>query len=74
MTNKYVTARCIPHYPRYICIGVETKYVAKEGAKGTTPHTKINNETTARVMNHAYIQSPRPYIHMSIDAKRPQGT
>ena len=74
MTNKYVTSPCIPHHPRYICIGVETKYVAKEGTEGATPQTKTNNETTARAMNHAYIHMPCPYIHMSIDAKCPQGT
>ena len=32
----------------------------KEGAEGTTPHTKTNNKTTTRVVNHAYIHMPRP--------------
>ena len=68
MSNKYVTSSCIPHHPPYICIGVETKYVAKEGAEGTTPHIKTNNETTARVKNHAYIHMPCPHVHMSTDA------
>ena len=51
---------CAPHHPRYICIDVETKYVAKEGAEGTGPHTKTNNETTTRVMKDAYIHKPGP--------------
>ena len=66
MPNKYVTNPCILHHPRYICSGVKTKYVAKEGAENTTPH--IKEKTTARVMNHAYIHIPRPYVHLSIDA------
>ena len=74
MTNNYVTSPCIPHHPSYICIGVEINYVAKEGDEGTTPHTKTIIKTTAHDMNHAYIHVPRPYIHMSRDAKRPQGT
>ena len=74
MRNKYVTSPCMPDHPRYIGIGVQIKYFAKEGAKVTTPHTKTNNQTIARVVNHAYIHMPRPYIHMSIDAKRPQNT
>ena len=68
-----------PTPPPYICIVVKTKYVAKEGVikfyvEGTTPSTKTNNERTARVMNHAHIHMPRPYVQMSIDAKRKQGT
>ena len=74
MVHKYVTSPCIPHLPRYKCVGEETKYLVKEGAKGTTPHAKTNNETTAHVVKHAYIHEPRPYPHSSIDAKRPQGT
>ena len=74
MANKYVTSTCIPHHVPYICVGEKTKYVAKEGARGTTPQTKPNIQTTARVIKHAYIHEPRPYVHMSIDAKRPQGT
>ena len=46
MTNKYVTTPCILHIPRYTCVGEETKYVVKEGAKGTTPHAKKNDEPT----------------------------
>ena len=43
MANKYVTSPC---NPRNMCVGEEAKYVVKEGAKGTTPHTTTNNETT----------------------------
>ena len=37
MANKYVRTPYTPDYPRYICIGAETKYVnvSNEGAKGT---------------------------------------
>ena len=41
MTNKYVTIPCILHFPRYTCVHEETKYVVKEGAKGTT-HARKN--------------------------------
>ena len=74
MSNKNMKNPCIPHHPRYICRGVKSKYIAKEGVGGTTPRTKTNNELTARVMNHADIHMPRSYVHMSIEAKRTQGT
>ena len=60
MANKYVTSSCVPDLPCYKCVREETKYVVKEGAKETTPHTKTNNETTAHVVKHAYIHEPRP--------------
>ena len=40
----YVTTPCILHFPRYTCVGEETKYFVKEGAKRTTLHAKLNNE------------------------------
>ena len=69
MTNKYVTSPCIPHFPRYKCIGEETEYVVKDGAKGTTPHAKPNNKTAAHVVEHAYKHEPHPYPHFSVDSK-----
>ena len=60
MANKYVTSPCTPYIPRYMCVGEETKYVVKEGAKGTTPHTRAKSDTTAHVVKHAYIHEPRP--------------
>ena len=32
------------HIHRYTCVDEKTKYVAKEGAQGTTPHAKKNDE------------------------------
>ena len=32
------------HIHRYTCVDEQTKYVAKEGAQGTTPHAKTNDE------------------------------
>ena len=61
---------CNPHHPRYICIGVETKYVTKE-AEGTT-HKKTNNATTTSFTNHANMHIPRPYVPMSIATSTPK--
>ena len=49
---------------RYTCVDEKTKYVAKEGAQGTTPHAKKNDESprTSESMpentNHNHI-SPK---------------
>ena len=51
MANKYAKGPYTPHHPRYISIGVETKYVnvAKEGAKGTThAYTSVQTRTTPK--------------------------
>ena len=32
------------HIRRYTCVEEKTKYVAKKGAQGTTPHAKKNDE------------------------------
>ena len=51
MANKYVRSPYNPHHPRYISIGVETKYVnvAKEGAKGTTlTYKSVQTGTTPK--------------------------
>ena len=68
MTNKYVTSPCNSHFPHYRCVGEETKYVVKEGAKGTTPHAKKNNET-AHTLKHAYKHKPHPHPHSFVDCK-----
>ena len=66
MTNKYVTTPCILHFPRHTCVGEETKYVVKEGAKGTTRHAKTNDEPPHMSLsmrtnrNHTHIS---PSIH-----------
>ena len=69
MTNRYVTSPRIPHFTRYRCVGEETKYVVKEGAKGTAPHAKKNKDTTTHVGKQAYKDEPHPYPHSSIDSK-----
>ena len=51
MANKYVKSPYTPHHPRYISIGVGTKYVniAKEGTKGTThAYTSVQPGTTPK--------------------------
>ena len=51
MANKYVKSPYTPHHPRYIRIGVKTKYVnvAKEGAKGAThTYTSVQTQTTPK--------------------------
>ena len=64
MTNKYVTTPCILHFPRYTCVGEETKYVLKEGAEGTTPHAKPNHHTRHKAC--AQTQTTPIYPHSSI--------
>ena len=49
------------HIHRYTCVDEKTRYVAKEGAQGTTPHAKKNDEPprTSKSMpantNHNHI-------------------
>ena len=63
VTKRYVTSPCILHIPRYTCVGEETKYVVKEGAKGTTPHAKKEERrTNTHVIKHAHKHEPQPYI------------
>ena len=48
---------------RYTYVDEKTKYVAKEGAQGTTPHAKKKERRTAtHVRRHARKHKPQPYI------------
>ena len=51
---------------RYIYVDEKTKYVAKEGAQGTTPHAKKKKKkerrTATHVKRHARKHKPQPYI------------
>ena len=40
----YGPMRATYHIHRYTCVDEKTKYVAKEGAQGTTPHAKKNDK------------------------------
>ena len=50
---------------RYAYVDEKTKYVAKEGAQGTTPHAKKKKKerrTATHVKRHARKHKPQPYI------------
>ena len=65
MATKYVTAPCVIHIVSTATYTWKTKYVAKEGAQGTTPHAKKKKKerrTATHVKRHARKHKPQPYI------------